>query len=311
MQNVTAPLAHAFYEVGLPSVGSIVTIGALFGLSTSLFGTMFPLPRVLYAMASDGLIPRQLAMVHHRFQTPLLATLLAGLVAGLMALVFDLGQLVDMMSIGTLIAYTMVAVCILILRYQDNSVHNRDTKRRAYSLLSTQDDADEGKELVDHIFPEQPSLFNNESPTITEYMKQLVNLSSLTNPTSLSSKVASDNIIVFSVLCIPYSILIVRIASTLSIVGLVFSTIVMILPLVFVHRQPQAQGKTTFRVPGVPWLPGACILINVFLTTQLSINTWARFAIWMTIGFLIYGFYGWRNSSEEYRMKGHLPPGQV
>jgi len=60
----------------------IVTIGALFGLSTSLLGAMFPMPRVIYAMASDGVLFKFLAKVHPRFQTPLIATLLAGTFGG-------------------------------------------------------------------------------------------------------------------------------------------------------------------------------------------------------------------------------------
>ena len=67
-------------------------------------------------MASDGVIPRSLARVHPGTNTPLRATLASGLLAAVMAAVFDLAQLVDMMSIGTLLAYTMVGVCVLLLR---------------------------------------------------------------------------------------------------------------------------------------------------------------------------------------------------
>ena len=77
---------------------------------------MIPLPRVVYAMAKDGLICRCLSSVHPKFKTPWTATLVTGVAAGLLALITDLDSLVEMMSIGTLLAYTLVAISILILR---------------------------------------------------------------------------------------------------------------------------------------------------------------------------------------------------
>lgn len=79
-----------------------MSIGAIFALCTSLLGAMFPLPRVLYAMAEDGILYKILKKIHPGTQTPIVATLLSGLFAAFMALIFDLHQLIDMMSIGTL-----------------------------------------------------------------------------------------------------------------------------------------------------------------------------------------------------------------
>lgn len=81
-QDIKAPFPHVFEQVGFIAVKWIVTVGAIFALSTSLIGAMFPLPRVVYAMASDGLIFRKLSSVHDRTKTPMFATIISGILAG-------------------------------------------------------------------------------------------------------------------------------------------------------------------------------------------------------------------------------------
>jgi len=58
-------------------------------------------------------------------------------------------------------------------------------------------------------------------------------------------------------------------------------------------------------------LPALSILVNTFLTMKLSWQTWVRFSIWLAVGLLLYASYGWKNSSEEYRMKGQTPPNEL
>lgn len=115
-QYVSAPLPFVFERVGYTTAKWIITVGALAALSTSLLGAMFPLPRVLYAMSNDGLLFRCFSDVSDRFKTPVYATLAAGALSSMMALLFNLDELADMMSIGTLLAYSLVAVSILIIK---------------------------------------------------------------------------------------------------------------------------------------------------------------------------------------------------
>ncbi|KAK9888876.1 hypothetical protein WA026_001097 [Henosepilachna vigintioctopunctata] len=116
-------LVEMFGQVGAFRSKYVVAAGALAGLTVSMFGSMFPMPRIIYAMATDGLILRNFSQVWPSTGTPAFATFVSGLAAATAALFIRLEILVEMMSIGTLLAYTLVSTCVLILRYQPHSTN--------------------------------------------------------------------------------------------------------------------------------------------------------------------------------------------
>lgn len=113
-----AAFAQAFADRGKIWAKYVVSVGAIAGMTTSLVGSLFSMPRTVYAMASDGLLFRCLSRVHPKTQVPLLTILIFGLITALIALVLDVDVLVDLLAIGTLNAYSLVSASVIVLRYE-------------------------------------------------------------------------------------------------------------------------------------------------------------------------------------------------
>ncbi|MGY1600987.1 amino acid permease [Geodermatophilus sp. SYSU D00815] len=121
MQNYTelnpdAPLAGAFSDVGLPVFASIISVGALAGLTSVVMILMLGQSRVLFAMSRDRLLPPALAKVHPRYGTPYRITLITGAAVAVLAGVVPLTTLAELVNIGTLFAFFLVSIGVLVLR---------------------------------------------------------------------------------------------------------------------------------------------------------------------------------------------------
>jgi APA family basic amino acid/polyamine antiporter len=114
--NDAAPLATAFDSVGMNWMGRLIAIGACIGLIVVVMILMLGQTRVAFAMARDGLLPRGLAKVHPRFGTPYVITVITGVAVALIGGLVDLAILVNLVSIGTLFAFVLVSVGVVILR---------------------------------------------------------------------------------------------------------------------------------------------------------------------------------------------------
>jgi APA family basic amino acid/polyamine antiporter len=114
--SAEAPLADAFKSVGHPGFATIVSVGALAGLTTVVLILLLGQSRVFFAMSRDGLLPSWLAAVHPRFGTPYRSTIIMGLIVALMAGLIPLAALAELVNIGTLFAFVLVSVGVVILR---------------------------------------------------------------------------------------------------------------------------------------------------------------------------------------------------
>jgi len=111
-----APVASALRNIGLDKLEQWVTVGALMGMISSLLVYQLGQARVWFAMSRDGLLPGAFSKVHKKYRTPYIATLVAGIFVGIPAGIFDIGTLADLSNIGTLFAFLLVAIAVLVLR---------------------------------------------------------------------------------------------------------------------------------------------------------------------------------------------------
>ena len=123
--NVPDPMAVAIDSLGkqVAWLRPIIKVGAIAGLSSVILVMMMGQPRIFYSMSKDGLLPPIFSHVHHRFRTPWLATMLTGFVAMLMAGLFPIGLLGELVSIGTLLAFVIVCVGVFVLRLRHPEIH--------------------------------------------------------------------------------------------------------------------------------------------------------------------------------------------
>ncbi|XP_065164736.1 cationic amino acid transporter 2 [Atheta coriaria] len=396
-------LVEMFGQVGAYKCKYIVAVGALAGLTVSMFGSMFPMPRILYAMASDGLIFRLFAQVWPSTGTPALATFISGLCAALAALVISLEILVEMMSIGTLLAYTLVSTCVLILRYQPHSTNlvellpqslrtpikgspSKDPVGGAGASGTTPNGQQYGNNLqpnmgsMPHIpapsvspIPQQPTQrvmvrrVTRSSPdsddtfpgdeqeeefsirddqflvsdrTENKFYGTVHGTSGTTTTTGVVGSTVGPSLGYIgrrlqaaTYLCpaiFPWvdtgpateesGMFVMKLVGILFVLIIIFDLIIVcgmhnmtgattffmflfliaiVAILLVISRKPQNRNSLMFMTPGLPFVPAIAITVNIYLIFKLSILTLVRFTIWMTLGFLMYFYYGIKNSTLE------------
>jgi basic amino acid/polyamine antiporter, APA family len=113
---VADPLAHALQRAGFQAVGWIVALGAAVSMTAVLLVFQYGQPRIFFAMARDGLLPQWAAKIHPKSRIPYTTTLITGLVVAFASLIGDAAETYDLTNIGTLFAFALVSIGVLVLR---------------------------------------------------------------------------------------------------------------------------------------------------------------------------------------------------
>ncbi|XP_068957021.1 cationic amino acid transporter 4 [Petaurus breviceps papuanus] len=291
-------LADAFYRRGYGWAGFIVAVGSICAMNTVLLSNLFSLPRIVYAMATDGLFFQVFAHVHPKTQVPVVAIVVFGSLMAVLALVLDLEALVQFLSIGTLLAYTFVAASIIVLRFQrapapgsppalpspgPPSKQYESFSDRLQLVGATQAEVPEPGQLKLAWRPYLPFLSAHcgSGASVTWALGGL-----------MVSAIGFSCVLIFgdSTLYLPrwcYTFL------------LVFFSLAFLFSLLLLGAHQQQPSQDTFQIPWVPLTPALSILLNICLMLKLSYMTWLRFAIWLLAGLGVYFGYGIRHSKEN------------
>lgn len=303
------PISSAFASQGMHWASYVITIGAVTALCSTLMGSILPQPRILMAMARDGLLPPFFSDVNRTTQVPVKSTIVTGIVAAALAFFMDVSALAGMVSVGTLLAFTMVAISVLILRYvPPDEVPVPSTLQSSIDSVSSQFSQSSlsisGKNLVDdvgNLRETEPLLAKKGGAVSYPLIKQVQDMLNEENRRTVAGWT-----IMFA--CIGVFVLTYA-ASDLSLPRLLRFTlcgiggVLLLCGLIVLTFIDQDEARHDFghaggfMCPFVPLLPIACILINVYLLINLGSATWARVSVWLIIGVLVYVFYGRTHSS--------------
>ncbi len=132
--GVPDPIAVGVDAIGFTWISWLIKLGAIAGLTSVILVMLLGQPRIFYTMAKDGLLPPIFTRIHPRFKTPYLSSIFTGIVAMFLAGVFPIGVLSKLVSFGTLMAFTMVCIGVIILRTRRPDI-NRPFKTPLYPFI--------------------------------------------------------------------------------------------------------------------------------------------------------------------------------
>ncbi|KAL5547391.1 hypothetical protein UlMin_007078 [Ulmus minor] len=301
------PISSIFSSYGVQWPVYIITTGAVTALFASLLGSILPQPRILMAMARDGLLWSSFSDINEHTRVPVKGTVASGVCATVLAFFMDVSQLAGMVSVGTLLAFTSVAVSVLIIRYvPPNKVPLSPSLQESLSLPFggniQESEIQISKGRSESGENENPGLHEEEEASLG---RSLIEKDILQDTQSGQRRKFAAWAITF--LCVGIIIFAFAAASDSlpSFLRCTFCAaggLLISCSLIVLVRVNQDDARHNFghaggyNCPFVPFLPATCIFINTYLLIDLGAATWIRVSVWLVMGVLVYVFYGRRHS---------------
>jgi APA family basic amino acid/polyamine antiporter len=257
--NKDAPLAAAFHTVGASWAAHVVAIGSITTLTATTLTSLMGQPRIFYQMAQDGLLFRFMLKLNSK-KIPYIATVVTAVLAAGLALILNLDVLTDMISIGTLLAFTMVCGGIVVLRFTpDHSTSSQDSR-----VWGTD-----------------------------EYNVVWGRFPPLEGIAKLTGKLLVPVIFVWALVSFVFAVMYRNeVNPYFYLILLPFALI----PFIALHTVRPQSIPNTFVCPFVPLVPLIGMFVNIFLLSQKEIPGVKYFCIWLALGVVIYFAYGFWNS---------------
>ncbi|XP_066296309.1 cationic amino acid transporter 4-like [Branchiostoma lanceolatum] len=312
--DVTSPLPSAFLSHGRNWRWAwyLTTVGCLSAMMAAQVAILVALSRTVYALAADGLFFSFCGKVSRTTQVPVVAALIFGGVAAFLALVLDVESLVKFASMGSLLSYVVLPMCSIISRYQPPLPH--EIPHIQYQWVQQQ--------MHEHAYDTEPPRVTSED-FVNEFGPRFRRVGELRSTSRYleciknlpAGHVVATCILALTIVLVGCSVLVKHaqwepVTShwwVFFLLTLLLAAIATILAVIFAHHQNE--DIPTFRLRLIPFLPALTLCLNVLLVVHLDGKTWARCAIWIGIGLLLYFGYGFRHSKALTQPHAPLPGG--
>ena len=289
-----SPLAELYGQKAFLAAKYIVSAGGLCALLTTLMANIFVLARLMYAMSSDGMLPGCFAKVHQGSKVPIYSTVTCAIITGVLAVLLDVRQLLELVSMGQLTGHIFLAIGVLLTRFQPN-VQSVPAKNRHISSAKTPPTNWLSKACSCFHLNETDGRHSNIYERLGEQAidhseTDEIQKNTVHQPNNRSYLIASLSVSCLVVFLIVLCALLeqgwsyVKVWHPLAITAVVLLGLPVILSVVLLHTLPKNLATFPYMVPCVPLVPLICVKVDVVLVMRLSRWSYIRFVIWNAVG---------------------------